>query len=74
MSTSIIVVTLKSTFEERSAGNPRAAFCGSQRRVTASGDPVSGETDPGKSGNRAFDRPYYSKVRLDDRLCLLVIV
>ncbi len=26
--------------EERSAGNPHATFCGSRRRVTASGDPV----------------------------------
>ncbi len=29
-----------SRFEERSAGNPHATFCGSRRRVTASGDPV----------------------------------
>lgn len=28
------------TFEERSAGNLHAAFCGSRRWVTASGDPV----------------------------------
>ena len=27
-----------SRFEERSAGNPHATFCGSRRRVTASGD------------------------------------
>ncbi len=27
--------------EERRAGNPQAAFCGSRRRVTASGHPVS---------------------------------
>ena len=30
----------ESTFEELSAGNPHATFCGSRRRVTASGDPV----------------------------------
>jgi len=28
--------------EERSAGNPHATFCGSRRRVTASGHPVTG--------------------------------
>ncbi len=27
-------------FEERSAGNPHATFCGSRGRATASGDPV----------------------------------
>ncbi len=32
----------ESLSEERSAGNPHATFCGSRRRVTASGDPVSG--------------------------------
>ena len=30
----------ESTFAERSAGNLHPAFCGSRRRVTASGDPV----------------------------------
>ena len=30
-----------SRFEERSAGNPHAAFCGSRRRVTVSGDLVT---------------------------------
>ncbi len=30
------------TAEERSAANPHATFCGSRRRVTASGDPVLG--------------------------------
>ena len=30
----------EATSEERRAGNPHAAFCGSRRRVTASGDPV----------------------------------
>ncbi len=30
----------ESTLEERRAGNLHAAFCGSRRRVTASGDPV----------------------------------
>ena len=34
------------TFEERSAGNLHAAFCGSRRWVTASGDPVGVETEP----------------------------
>ena len=38
----------ESVCEERSAGNPHAPFCGSRRRVTASGDPVA-------PGNR---RPY----------------
>ena len=33
--------------EERSAGNPHATICGSWRRVTASGDPVGGETQFG---------------------------
>ena len=28
--------------EERRAGNPHATFCGSRRRVTASGHPVTG--------------------------------
>ena len=28
-------------FEERSAGNPHATFCGNRGRVTASGDPVA---------------------------------
>ena len=32
----------ESVCEERSAGNPHAPFCGSRRRVTASGDPVLG--------------------------------
>jgi hypothetical protein len=30
----------EATSEERSAGNPHATFCGSRRRVTASGHPV----------------------------------
>ena len=30
----------ESTSEERIAGNPPAAFCGNQRRATASGDPM----------------------------------
>ncbi len=34
----------ESLSEERSAGNPHATFCGSRRRATASGDPVSGHT------------------------------
>jgi len=33
-------------FEERSAGNRHAAFCGSRRRVTASDDPVLGVRFP----------------------------
>ena len=33
---------VKSTSEERRAGNLHAAFCGSRRWVTASGDPVAG--------------------------------
>jgi hypothetical protein len=50
-----------SRFEERSAGNLHAAFCGSRRRVTASGDPVGLETgrwrtltghEEGNLGNR----------------------
>jgi len=28
-------------FVERGAGNPHAAFCGSRKRVTAFGDPVT---------------------------------
>ncbi len=32
----------ESLSEERSAGNPHATFCGSRRRVTASGHPVLG--------------------------------
>ena len=36
----------KSNSEERSAGNPHAAFCGSRRRATASGHPVRLETKP----------------------------
>ena len=32
----------ESTSEERRAGNLHAAFCGSRRWVTASGDPVPG--------------------------------
>ncbi len=35
-----------SRFEERSAGNLHAAFCGSRRRVIASGDPVTGAAAP----------------------------
>ena len=37
----------ESTLEERRAGNLHAAFCGSWRRVTASGDPVLGVKLPG---------------------------
>ena len=37
----------ESSFEERSAGNPHATFCGSRTRVTASGDPVWGCDSPG---------------------------
>ena len=33
-------------FEERSAGNPHATFCGSRRRATASGDPVAKDVRP----------------------------
>src|SRR5215510_2004027 len=33
--------------EERGAGNPHATFCGSRRWATASGDPVSEETQLG---------------------------
>ena len=36
----------ESTLEERRAGNLHAAFCGSWRRVTASGDPVLGVRFP----------------------------
>ncbi len=32
----------ESLSEERSARNPHATFCGTRRRVTASGDPVTG--------------------------------
>ena len=45
----------ESVCEERSAGNPHAPFCGSRRRVTASGDPVrrrvtaSGDPVPGSA-------------------------
>ena len=35
----------ESPLEERRAGNPHAAFCGSRRWVTASGDPVGVETE-----------------------------
>ncbi len=34
----------ESLSEERSAGNPHATFCGSRRRVTASGHPVFGRS------------------------------
>ncbi len=42
----------ESLSEERSAGNPHATFCGSRRRVTASGHPVSGRNrhDNGSGG------------------------
>jgi hypothetical protein len=35
----------ESTAEERSAVTPHATFCGSRGRVTASDDPVGGETE-----------------------------
>jgi hypothetical protein len=42
----------ESTSEERRAGNPHAAFCGSRRRVTASGDPVApGNRHPYRNRN-----------------------
>ena len=47
MDNSSVVRCCESTLEERRAGNPHAAFCGSRRRVTASGDPVLGVKLPG---------------------------
>ena len=38
-----VMLCCESTFEERSAGNPHATFCGNRRRVTASDDPVDGQ-------------------------------
>jgi hypothetical protein len=35
------MLSCEPAFEERSAGNPHATLCGSWRRATASGDPVT---------------------------------
>jgi hypothetical protein len=40
-----LLLCCESTSEERSAGNPHATFCGSRRRVTASGDLVTASGD-----------------------------
>jgi hypothetical protein len=48
----------ESTAEERSAVTPHATFCGSRRRVTASDDPVGGETGRVSTRNRALPRLY----------------
>ncbi len=43
--------------EERSAGNPHATFCGSRRRVTASGHPVLGVKFPGPTRQNLPSEP-----------------
>ena len=50
----------ESVCEERSAGNPHAPFCGSRRRVTASGDPV-----PGSATTLVYPTTRRSRARLD---------
>ena len=44
----------ETTLDERSAGNLHATFCGSRRRVTASGHPVPGRETA--LGNPAIQR------------------
>jgi hypothetical protein len=65
----------ESISEERSAGNPHAAFCGSRMRVTAFGDPVGLETrlrstlngheggNPGHGQGQSYELPRQSFTR-----------